>query len=174
MELHTEQLVLISTPPEVLQRRLERADFAAPVNINGTATQVHFPTEWPGDALVLFPMWLEQTLHDPQALAWGGTIIERTSATAIGQIGFKGLPDANGMIELGYGVVPEVEGRGYATEMARALVEWAWQQPQVRTITAECRVDNMGSLRVLEKSGFRQTGQRTDAEDGPLLLWEYQ
>jgi len=63
------------------------------------------------------------------------------------------------------------QGRGYATEMAQALVAWALRQPTVRRVTAECLEDNPASIRVLEKSGFVQSGRRKD-EEGPLLLWE--
>lgn len=63
-------------------------------------------------------------------------------------------------------------GRGYTTEMARALVGWVLEQPDVRRVTAECLEDNPGSIRVLEKTGFERVGRRTD-EEGPLLLWAY-
>ncbi|MGI8824695.1 MAG: GNAT family N-acetyltransferase [Chloroflexota bacterium] len=91
---------------------------------------------------------------------------------AVGQISFKAPPDEAGMVELGYGVNPSAQGRGYATEMARALTEWAIEQPSVSRVTSECLEDNVASIRVLEKAGFERIGGRLD-EEGSLILWQY-
>ena len=136
------------------------------------AVKVRFPPEWPGAALALFPTWATQLATNPQYADWGGTMIERSTLLAVGQMSFKELPDEGGTVELGYGVNPSSQNRGYATEMARALVAWAVKQPAVRRITAECREDNAASVRVLEKVGFRPVGRRLD--DAELLItWEW-
>jgi ribosomal-protein-alanine N-acetyltransferase len=98
-------------------------------------------------------------------------MIERATRVAVGQMGFKGLPVESGMIELGYGVNRSCWNRGYATEMARALVDWALGQPMVKRVTAMCLDNNAASIRVLEKTGFRRIGRRTD-EEGMLICWE--
>ena len=68
------------------------------------------------------PAWTAslRTIHgsDPWRLGFG--IIDRESRTVIGAASFKGPPDTNGMVEIAYGIVPSFEGRGYATEAARA------------------------------------------------------
>jgi [ribosomal protein S5]-alanine N-acetyltransferase len=114
----------------------------------------------------------EYVRQGPEYTTWGGTLIEKSARVAIGQMGFMGMPDADGMVEIGYGINRSYEGRGYATEMVRALVEWALNHPEVRGVRAECSVDNPGSIRVLEKSDFIRTGTRVDDEDGPLIMWE--
>jgi RimJ/RimL family protein N-acetyltransferase len=48
----------------------------------------------------------------------------------------------------------DFRNRGYATEAAKALVEWAFEQPGVKRITAHCDQDNVASHRVVEKAGF--------------------
>ncbi|MER3554597.1 MAG: hypothetical protein C4331_09685 [Meiothermus sp.] len=88
-------------------------------------------------------------------------------------MGFKSLPNESGTIELGYGANPAYQGRGYASEIAKALVDWAWTQPNVRRILADCRPDNLASIWVLEKTGFVRTGTRWDEEDGKLIVWEH-
>ncbi|MCA1599840.1 MAG: GNAT family N-acetyltransferase, partial [Chloroflexi bacterium] len=127
--------------------------------------------EWPGDALDLFPLWIAQREFTPDQDEWGGTMIDRTELVAVGQISCKSPPDRYGAVELGYGVNHSYYNRGYATEMARALVDWALAQRGVTRVTAECLEDNAASIRVLEKSGFRRAGRRLD-EEGSLLLWE--
>jgi RimJ/RimL family protein N-acetyltransferase len=42
----------------------------------------------------------------------------------------------------------------------------------VALVSAETRVDNIASQRVLERNGFVQIGERVDAEDGPLICWQ--
>jgi [ribosomal protein S5]-alanine N-acetyltransferase len=171
--LETERLVLINTPTHVIETRLKQDEFDAQVVISTSPKLVHFPPEYPGDALVLFPMLLEQYQTDPGSIPWGGTLIEKETWTAVGQMGFKGLPDEQGSIELGYGINALLRGRGYASEMASHLSRWALGQAGIRTVKAECLNTNLASLRVLEKCNFVRVGQRFDEDEGgTLILWE--
>lgn len=87
-------------------------------------------------------------------------------------MGFKGLPDAEGALELGYGINASQRNHGFASEMAEALTAWALARPDVRFLKAACRKDNVASVRVLEKAEFLRVSSRIDDEDGPLILWE--
>ena len=49
-------------------------------------------------------------------------------------------------------------GQGYATEAAQAVVDWALAQPRVYRIWTVCDIDNLASVRVLEKLGMRREG----------------
>ena len=49
-------------------------------------------------------------------------------------------------------------GQGYATEAARALVDWALSQRRVFRVWTVCDVDNAASVRVLEKLGMVREG----------------
>jgi [ribosomal protein S5]-alanine N-acetyltransferase len=171
--LETERLVLITTPVHVLETRLKQDDFRTELMISSTLRSVHFPPEYPGDALVLFPMMLEQHQADPSRLPWDGTLIAKETWTAVGQMGFKGLPDEEGTIEMGYNVSPSAQGQGFATEMVSELSQWAARQPSVKQVKAECLETNAASIRVLEKSHFKRVGQRFDKDEGGILiLWE--
>ena len=86
-------------------------------------------------------------------------MIEGESKTVVGDIGFLGAPGADGSVEIGYSVIPDRRGRGYATEAARALVDWALRQPEVTTVVAGCDNDNVPSIRTLERLGFVRTGE---------------
>lgn len=169
--LETTRLILVQTPLDVLQTRLREHPFAAYVILPSGTIHVTFPAEWPGDALVFFPKLIEQHQSAADEIPWGGTLIDRTEHVAVGQMGCKGPPQ-NGIVEIGYGINPSYQNRGYATEMVQALTEWCLSQPIVSRVTAECREDNYASIRVLEKAGFKRVGQRVDAEDGALILWE--
>ena len=127
--LRTSRLVLTPTPLRVLKRRLERESFTDAVNVEGESVQVSFPSEWPGDALVLFPMMIAALEVNPETDDWSVMVLERVTGVAVGQMGFKGPPDEKGRVEIGYGINASCEGRGYATEGVKALTLWASEQP---------------------------------------------
>jgi RimJ/RimL family protein N-acetyltransferase len=58
-------------------------------------------------------------------------------------------------VELGYGIVPSRQGRGYATEAVAAMVAVAWADPVVEAVVATTGTGNAASRRVLEKAGFQ-------------------
>ncbi len=172
LELQTARLMLIPTPLEVIKTRLEQPNFSALVPVAGSSLLIRFPHEWPGDALAIFPMMLRHLEANPLEPEWGGIMIERASSTAIGQMGCKRPPNSNGEVEIGYGVNPAFQGRGYASELVTAFATWLLERKSVACVRAETVMDNLASMRVLEKSGFVRTGTRDDPEDGALILWE--
>jgi RimJ/RimL family protein N-acetyltransferase len=62
-------------------------------------------------------------------------------------------------LEIGYWFGPAFHGMGYASEAVLAVVSLLRDMPSHREIIAECRPENAASWRVLEKSGFRATGE---------------
>lgn len=167
--LDTPRLLLLQTTLEVVEKRLLQDQFTARLQ----GLEVHFPPEWPGDALPVFAGWVEYLRQNPQAEDWGGILVERATRTAVGQMGCKGLPDPEGTVEIGYGLNPSVWGRGYATEAVQALVAWLWQQKRVKKIKAETIPEGIASSRVLVKNGFSRVGTRHDPEDGHVIVWEH-
>lgn len=129
---------------------------------------VKIPDTWPGnDLLEVLPFFMKQTEQDPAKRVWDGIIIHKADQIAIGGFGFHGAPDEAGMVEIGYNIIPEYEGQGYATEMAHAVIEWVLQKPEITRVTAECLQTNIGSIRVLEKVGMRRL-----EPEGEMLRWE--
>lgn len=122
----------------------------------------------------LSPAFLEslRTLEGPDPWRIGFVLIDRQSRTAVGTAGFKGPPDADGMVEVAYGVVPAFEGRGYATEAAAALVAYAFESGLVRTVRAHTLPAPNASTRVLRKCGFEFIGDVVEPDDGPVWRWE--
>ena len=82
--------------------------------------------------------------------------------TLIGTAGYKGPPDPEGTVEVGYGLVPDRHRRGYATETARALVASAFARPAVHRVIAETLPDLIGSIGVLRKCGFHFIGEGSE------------
>lgn len=116
------------------------------------------PAEWPQpDLLDVLPL---QSAAAPETECFGvWVMIECNSHSVIGDIGFLGPPDDTGSVEIGYSVILDRRRRGYATEAAGAIVQWAVSQPGVQVVIAACDDDNVPSIRTLERLGFRRTGE---------------
>ena len=89
----------------------------------------------------------------------------------VGMISFKNTPDLDGSVEIGYGIVPSQQRRGFATYAVNLLVREAFSRPEIQTIVAYTSVSNLASQKVLEKNQFVREGIKIDTEDGKLLVW---
>ena len=79
-------------------------------------------------------------------------------ATLIGCGGYFGPPTPDGTLEIGYSVVLEWRRQGLATEMVQALITRAFGAPDVHRVLAEADVENLASIAVLTRCGFRRVG----------------
>jgi len=124
---------------------------------------------WPNDAeRGALAFLANQIERDPALADWQMQIfIQTEGGIIIGTGGFKGRPDRTGMVDLGYGIAPAYQGQGHATEAGAALIAWAFAQPGVRRVFADCLATNPASARVLAKLGLRQIPPR-----GKYLNWE--
>jgi [ribosomal protein S5]-alanine N-acetyltransferase len=102
----------------------------------------------------------------------GFLLVNRSEDRVIGKAGFKGPPTTEGVVEIAYGVDPQHQGKGYATEAARALTQYAFTTGQVRTVCAHTLPEPNASTRVLTKCGFERMGEVIDPEDGLVWRWE--
>ncbi len=108
---------------------------------------------------------LEGCIRYPAQWNWYAVwMIEQKDGIRIGDLCFKGLGE-NGAAEIGYGILEEYRGQGYATEAVQAACRWAFQHTEVKSLEAEIDAGNTASRRVLEKCGFRANG--AFGEEGP-------
>jgi RimJ/RimL family protein N-acetyltransferase len=63
------------------------------------------------------------------------------------------------MVELGVRLLPEAEGKGYATEAMRCMAEYALCFWGLERVTAKCFKDNLASKKMLQSAGLRQTSE---------------
>src|SRR5262249_44560987 len=128
----------------------------------------------PADRAEVSPDWLARVRvtrpGDVWALAFD--VVERDTGSSVGSCGFKGPPDADGMVEVAYGIEPEQRGWGSAAEAAAALTAFAFASSRVRLVRAHTKPDNPASERVLTKCGFGRVGEVVDPEDGLVSRWE--
>lgn len=97
---------------------------------------------------------------------------EDGSRTAIGYLNFHAGPDDDGRVEVGYTLLPDARGHGYAIEAVRAAFEWAIEVHGIRRFRAAVAPDNERSRNLITKLGFRQMGEQWDEVDGLELVYE--
>lgn len=99
------------------------------------------------------------TQTEPEHYAWHGfwLLIRKADRVVVGLADFKGTPNENGEVEIGYGLGKQFEGRGYMTETVKAMCVWALGQKNVRAVFAETDTDGYFSHRVLQRCGFTKT-----------------
>ena len=166
--LATERLFLIPTTVPLLDAIVNEdwATLAARLGSVGYADNwLHFPEAY---------LWLRDYLreHDDAPAWWSYLIVHRHDVRLIGTCGFKGAPDPRGSVEVGYEIADAYQNRGFATETARALCDFAFAQPGVHVVTAQTLAEENASVNVLRKLGFTFMQEKTDLEDGKIWEWE--
>lgn len=101
-------------------------------------------------------------------------VITHAEAGVIGSVGFNRT--GGDIWEIGYWVDKAVQGRGVATEAARALLAWGQAEFGITEFTAGHFQDNPASGRVLEKLGFARVGEKmmySQGRGGKDAAWRY-
>jgi len=94
-------------------------------------------------------------------------VVDKQTRTIVAELGFKGPPDEAGTVEIGYGTMPAMQGRGYMTEAVKGILQWASTRPDINTVLAETRSSNTPSIRVVQKNGFDHFDKK-----GEMLWWK--
>ena len=114
-----------------------------------------------------------QVKIDPKINKWFVRfIVPKEHREVIGSISFHGAPDNEGMIEIGLGIEPAFQGKGYAKEALQAMWRWAVGFPEVKTLRYTVSPDNLPSIAVINNFGFDLKGQQMDDIDGPEDIYE--
>ncbi|NBW34267.1 MAG: N-acetyltransferase [Cytophagia bacterium] len=165
--LETTRLVLVPLTHEQLHLyKNQRQALASDLGIKSIAP--HDDPETLPDLEEAIEFWIESTEKHPQHFAWytNWLIILKQESVAIGGIGFSGSPK-EGKSMVGYGLNSQYFGKNYATEALKAMVDWAFKNPDLDIITADTPLEHWASQRVLEKNGFKEFGR-----DEALIHWE--
>jgi len=101
---------------------------------------------------------------------------EKASGKFVGEIGFADYkrdlkPSLKGVPEIGWVLASAAHGKGYATEAVRAVVEWGDRHFKGARTACIIAPDNLASIRVAEKCGYRQS-QAASYKGHPTLMFE--
>ena len=114
-----------------------------------------------------------QVVEQPEDLPWvTGVLVDEDTGDVVGGAGFHAAPDADGMVEVGYGVDPEFRRRGYARAALLLMIERARQDPSVHVFRVTVSPANTASLGLVAQLPFVEVGEQWDDEDGLETIFE--
>ncbi len=90
-------------------------------------------------------------------------VVKKQSGKMIGTCGFTSIDTDNRKGEIGYVINPDFKGRGYATEAARAVIDFGFDVLSLNRIEAKFMQGNDSSLRVMQKLGMTFEGYMREA-----------
>ena len=160
---------------------LARADAGDPARLS-ELLRCETPAAWPPEVMRDVRDYFAQQLEKDNALTgwWNWYAIQKSPRVLVGCGGFNGPPDSEGSATLGYSVVSGYEGKGFASELAAGLLQWAEATGRVKRVFATTFERHLASVRVLEKNGFACRGvssedagaSETDRQGrGPLMVY---
>jgi RimJ/RimL family protein N-acetyltransferase len=94
---------------------------------------------------------------------------EKATGRFVGRIGFTN-PEGWPGFELGWTIAPEFQGRGFATEGGRFLLEYAFNEMKRDHVISVIHPDNKPSIKVAERLGEKLEGQ-TEVADMSMLIY---
>ena len=114
-----------------------------------------------------------QVKVDPSVNKWFVRfIVLKESKEVIGSTSFHGVPDAEGMMEIGLGIEEAFRNQGYAREALAGMWKWVSSFPEVKTLRYTVSPENLPSIAVINYFGFEYKGQQMDEIDGPENIYE--
>jgi len=167
--LRTARLELVACTLDLV--RPEAAGVRVLAAMLGVAEPEHWPPPLNDEKS---QQWVREQLEaDPAIAGWvlWYFVLLGTPQQLIGNGGFKGRPK-NGLVEVGYSVLPDFQGNGFATEATRALIRWAFSHPEVYRVAAETLPNLGASLSVMRKCGMRYIGKGAPEEGAETMRYE--
>ncbi len=163
--LRTRRLDLVATTLDLIEAELQSPQSLAP--LLGVVVPPGWPPgEYDRDALEYFRTQLQA--GGPSHAGWYGWYaisrdLKGQRQMLVAGAGYLG-PPTGGTVEIGYSVIPEARGQGFATEIVNALLTHAYEDPSVRRVIAHTTESNVASTRVLLRCGFHRVGPGSEPE----------
>ena len=115
--------------------------------------------------------WVRRLTASVRAAHDRGSWLIVEGSEVVGHCGYKHAPDADGAVEIGYGVAASRQRRGHATRAVAALLAEAASDAKVRLVVAQTAMNNRASQAVLKRNGFVRAGEAWSEDDGAMLVW---
>jgi len=161
-DIVTDRLRLIAITPEMLHSE-KSGDGRL-----GELIRCVVPTNWPPTNWEphVYDFLLAQLAEHPEQLGWPryvSFVAEDGRRTLIGTLGAFITPADPLVCEFGYEILPPFEGKGFATEGAKALIEYLRADERLESVIAHTFPSLQGSIRVMEKCGMVFDGEGEEA-----------
>jgi [ribosomal protein S5]-alanine N-acetyltransferase len=111
---------------------------------------------------------ISYSLNHPSLGRWA--VNEKESGNFAGSFAIIPIPGDEEKIQLGYALLPEYWGRGFATELTAAGLDYFFAQTSLPEIYGITEMPNIASQKVLLKAGFQPAGTKIEEEKELLLF----
>ncbi|BAY87453.1 GCN5-related N-acetyltransferase [Calothrix parasitica NIES-267] len=118
----------------------------------------------------LLELAIDKLTEEPLNYFWWSPRLIVVDRLIVGMCGFKNPPQKDNSVEIGYGVIPSQQRKGFATRAVEVLLTEAFSQVEIKSVIAHTALSNHPSHKVLQKNGFTQQGSKIDLDDGELLI----
>ena len=119
------------------------------------------------------PYRINQVRKDPEVAKYLLRMaVLRESMEIIGSAGFHNLPDNNGMIEIGFGIDPIFQNKGYGKQLLHGMWNWVLKDQRVKTLRYTVSPANLISQQIIQKLEFKLVGEQVDDVDGVEEIYE--
>ena len=171
--IETDRLLLISMTPRFLEASLQGDRAAAEDELGFDVPPVWLEEQW------LMRLRLDDLHENPAAQQWLlRAICLPDDRTMVGSISFHAppgapylQPTAPGGVEIGYSVFPDYRRRGFAGEACAGLINWAAREHGIQRFVVSVSPNNIPSIAIARRLGFRKVGSHVDEIDGPEDVW---
>lgn len=154
----TDRLVLVPATAKIARADADGSDDL------GAMLGVVVPKIWPPELFGDHRERLAEILESkPGECGWWSWYITYTieglpAGTLVGSVGFSGPPDADGHVQIGYAILEDYRGQGFATESVGGLIDWAFENTSVQRISGETFADMPVSISVMTRNNMTHTG----------------
>ena len=165
--MSSNRIKLINCDEKILELILEGNEILSrELNLN-------IPNKWTEFGESVFKYSLDKIRDKPESKKWWAYLpVNIQTNTLIGSCGYKGEPNEKGIVEIGYEVAAEFRNQGFATEIAKLLIDQAFKNIEVNSVQAHTLADENASVKVLKKCKFEFIEELEDDEDGVIWKWE--
>jgi ribosomal-protein-alanine N-acetyltransferase len=127
----------------------------------------HIPQRTRAERVNIFLSALVNYISNKQLGKWG--MFTKTEGEFVGSCLLRLFDNKPGIIEIGYSMEKKYWGKGYGTEMARAMINYAFSDEDTNEVVAVTTLTNIASQRVLEKAGLKR--EHNVVKDGEELAF---
>ncbi len=153
------------TTPRLILREFSAADAPALFRIRGDVRVTRMNSGQPMKAIDEAHDLIAKTLkafEDKRRLDWAIVLKDAPDTGVIGRVGYNYWLRQDRRASIGYDLAFRYWGNGIMTEAVRAIVAFGFERMDLNRVEADADADNIGSIRVLEKVGFKREGLQED------------
>lgn len=104
---------------------------------------------------------------EQESLPYVLAVEEKETGALIGDTGINEVEGKENEVEIGYVISEKESGKGFASELVRAMTDYAAARFGIRVLYGRVMRGNDASVRVLEKNGYAFAEEEFGAEDDP-------